>query len=110
MDVVMSRSEFSVATKKAAKERAGDNCEDCGAVFSASNPCEYDHDLPDDLGGDNSIENCVVLCRACHRAKTKTDRARIDKARRLRLKAQGLTKIKRKWPTRKFDGTINWNR
>ena len=105
----MSRSEFSVSTKKAAKERAGDNCENCGALFSAANPCEYDHDLPDGLGGDNSIENCVVPCRACHKLKTKTeDRPRIDKASRIRDKRHGLTEAKRKWPSKKFNGEVKW--
>ena len=107
----MNRNEFSVATRKTANERAGDNCENCGTVFTAANPRNHDHDLPDDLGGDNSIENCVVLCLACHKLKTKTqDRPRIDKARRLRNKALGLTETKRKWPSKNFRGEINWNR
>ena len=107
----MSRSEFPVSVRKQAKERAGDNCEDCGSVFSASNPVNYDHDLPDNLGGGNSLENCVVLCLACHKLKTKTeDRPRIDKANRLRNKALGLTEAKPKWPSRTFSGEVKWNR
>ncbi len=104
----MSRSEFSVATKKAAKERAGENCENCGAVFSASNPPNFDHEIPDGLGGDNTIDNCRVLGgKCCHEEKThKVDRPMMAKADRLYKKNNGLTKAKRKWPSRPFS-TMN---
>lgn len=109
----MARSNFSVKTKKAAAERASGHCENkqCGLPFSASNPAEFDHELPDGLGGDNSLENCVVLCRACHKAKTVSeDRPKIDKATRLRNKRLGLQPAKRKWPSRPFPKFNNWNR
>lgn len=108
----MSRSEFTVTTKKAAKERAGDFCEDCGAPFSAANPPEYDHDIPDGLGGDNSLENCVVRgAKCCHVRKThEVDRPMMAKADRLRKKRLNQTPAKRKWPSKRFNGEIRWNR
>ena len=100
----MSRSEFPVSVRKQAKERAGDNCEGCGAPFSASNPPEYDHEIPDGLGGDNSLENCQVLGgKCCHESKTHTeDRPKMAKADRLYRKRMGLVPEKRKIPSRPF--------
>lgn len=76
------RREFSKATKTAALERSGGVCEcGCGVPFGVEG-VEYDHDLPDWLGGDNSLENCKALRVKCHRRKTPKDRQMIDKARR----------------------------
>lgn len=45
---------------------------------------EYDHILPDALGGEPTLENCAVLCRTCHSAKTsKKDVPQIAKAKRV---------------------------
>ena len=107
----MSRSEFSGKTKKAASERANGHCENCGLPFSASNPVEYDHELPDGLGGDNSLENCVALCRGCHRGKTvDVDRPKMAKADRIKKKRLGIGPAKKRWPSRKFNGTVDWKR
>ena len=108
----MSRSEFSVKTKKAAKKRAGDNCDGCGAPFDATNRPEYDHDLADGLGGDNNLNNCKVLgSKCCHDRKThEHDKPMMDKADRLKRKHLNQTPAKKKWPSKKFDGTVKWNR
>lgn len=69
----MSRTEFSARTKKAAWDRAKGICE-CGCDQPFGNHPKsrphYDHDMPDALGGDTSLENCKVLRVDCHRAKT----------------------------------------
>lgn len=76
------RTEFSAKVKVEAFKRAGKRCEQCTAPLFPGN-IEYDHRLPDQLGGSATLDNCVVLCRACHRIKTgKSDVPAIAKAKR----------------------------
>ncbi len=78
---IMSRLEFSTATKRAASKRANGRCETCGLPFKG-HP-QYDHRLPCALGGTNDPANCVALCIPCHTEKTaKEDVPRIRKADR----------------------------
>lgn len=85
----MARREFPARVKAEAFLRADGRCEGeahgerCGARLTVGK-FEYDHDLPDWLGGEPTIENCRVLCVGCHDEKTKADRARIDKTKRQR--------------------------
>lgn len=95
------RREFSVAVKKLAKERAGDSCEGCGVPFAGRRP-EYDHDKEDTFGGEPTLDNCTVLCPPCHRAKTSSRQRVIAKSNRVRNKSAGITRMKRKIPSRKF--------
>lgn len=68
----MSRSEFSKSVKHAALQRCWKDgepyCEGCG--LPAGRGVEYDHAIADGLGGKPTLENCVVLCIPCHKAKT----------------------------------------
>lgn len=83
------RKEFSKAIKVAAFKRACGHCEDCRA-FLAPGKFEYDHDLADGLGGEPTLENCVVRCHSCHGKKTTThDVPMIAKANRIRAKHIG---------------------
>lgn len=85
------RKEFPAKVKLAAWERCGGNCESCHARI-LGRP-EYDHVLPDALGGEPTLENCEVLCSKCHRIKTSgADVPRIAKAKRQQRKAIGA------WP------------
>lgn len=85
----MTRSEFSKKTKLERFEHAQGHCETCGCKIVGS--AEYDHQIPDNLGGENSFENCRCLCKKCHGLKTQTeDRPRIDKARRVIEKRAGV--------------------
>ena len=71
---------------------------------------EYDHICADALDNShmphaiNSLENCQVLCKKCHRAKTSEhDVPMISKADRLREKNSGVRrKRKYRWPKKKF--------
>ena len=110
----MTRREFPAKVRLAAWDRSGGNCEDCGIKIITGQGPEYDHDLPDDLGGEPTLENCVVRCIPCHRVKTREeDIPRITKARRLRKKAANATARKAilpgskasKWRKR-MDGTV----
>lgn len=84
----MPRKEFSRSTKAAAFLRADGRCE--GTLDDGSRcptkltvgKFHYDHDNPDGLTGEPTLENCKCLCLGCHKVKTKEDRSRIDKAKR----------------------------
>lgn len=89
------RREFSKTVKAAALKRCCDkngipHCEECGIILTAGN-IEFDHDKPDGLGGEPSLENCKVLCRNCHGDKTHgEDRPRMQKADRVKKKNFGV--------------------
>lgn len=100
----MARKEFPSKVKLAAFRRCQKEgkpyCECCGRQIVGL--CEYDHDIPDGLGGLPTLENCKVLCGACHRIKThEQDRPIMAKADR-QMKAAAGIKRKYKWPKRKF--------
>ena len=82
------RREFTAKTKLAAWDRAGGCCEHCTLkVTAAIGPTQYDHRIPDGLGGEPTLENCQVLCKPCHDLKTHTsidgDVSKIAKAKRI---------------------------
>jgi 5-methylcytosine-specific restriction protein A len=80
------RREFPAKVKVAAFERSKGLCEKCGARLAPGN-VEYDHGLANWLGGEPTLENCVVLCRNCHRGpgqKTAQDIKVIARAKRLK--------------------------
>jgi 5-methylcytosine-specific restriction endonuclease McrA len=85
----MPRSEFPANVKDKAYARAASKCELCGGILTIGK-FEYDHRLPDALGGKNDLANCMVICTPCHKAKTsKEDVPRIRKADRQRKKHIG---------------------
>jgi 5-methylcytosine-specific restriction enzyme A len=85
------RREFPAKVKVAAFERSGGHCQQCFARI-IGRP-EYDHILPDWLGGEPTLENCNVLCSKCHRLKTSgEDVPRIAKTKRTQRKSIGA------WP------------
>jgi 5-methylcytosine-specific restriction enzyme A len=78
----MPRREFSVKTKMLATARSHGHCEGCTAPLVPGHR-HYDHIVPDQLGGEPTLENCQVLCTACHSVKTaKQDIPAIAKAKR----------------------------
>jgi 5-methylcytosine-specific restriction protein A len=95
------RREFSVIVRRLAKARAGKNCEGCGLEFGGMRP-EYHHKKEDTYFGDPVLENCQVLCPPCHRTITKARQRDIARSNRVRNKANGTTKVKRKIPSRGF--------
>ena len=94
----MPRKEFSKAVKVQATKRATRDgvtyCEGCGLPAKR---WHYDHDNPDGLTGEPTLENCKLLCLPCHEAKTKQDVAAIARAKRREALALGV----RKTPTLK---------
>jgi 5-methylcytosine-specific restriction enzyme A len=104
------RREFSKQVKRAAFERAGGYCEGkpygqrCGAKLHVGK-FHYDHDIPDALGGEPVIENCVCLCVACHKDKTgKQDIPAIAKTKRIQDRHRGIKKPRTIRAWRKFNG------
>ena len=88
------RDEFSVKTRKAAYDRANGICE-CGCKMPfGKERVEYDHELPDFLGGTNDLENCKAIRVSCHKLKTIEDMQTIKKARRIQNKQRGLFRAK----------------
>lgn len=89
------RREFSAKVKADAAIRANGHCEGCSRRLLAGD-FHYDHEIPDGLGGEPTLENCRVLCRSCHKLKTtKADVPRIAKAKRNFRKARGIKKPSR---------------
>ena len=95
----MKRAEFSRVTRRDALSRSGKRCEASGPRYGLpegkrcncdlSYGVEFDHDLPDVLGGDNSLDNCRAICVRCHKHKTKGDIRQTRKADRQRDKNNG---------------------
>ena len=90
----MNRQEFTAKTKAQAFARANGCCEgdNCGARLTPGK-FRYDHRVPCQMGGDNSLENCTVLCLACDLGqKTPQDLRDIAKAKRIERKHLGIRK------------------
>lgn len=88
------RREFSPKTKLAAWDRCKGMCECCHARILGR--AEYDHILPDWLGGEPVLENLQVMCSKCHRVKTSSeDVPRIAETKRIKRKSIGA------WPKSK---------
>lgn len=94
------RQEFPLRIRKLAFARCCRNgsmpgvpqCENCGNVLRSGN-IEYEHLVPDGLGGEPTLDNCGVWCRVpCSKNKTFTeDNPRMAKADRVLRKSYGLT-------------------
>lgn len=96
------RREFSKYVKREALKRADKKCESCGALFGVK--FHFDHDIADGLGGEPTLENCKVLCHACHDEKTrKHDVPLIAKVKRISDKHNGIYAPKQKIASRGFE-------
>ena len=98
-----TRKEFSDKTKADAFERAGRCCEECGVYLRDGAKKQFDHIKTAYHGGDNSLENCQVLCCPCHDKKTcdmnsNRSAVSIPKSRRLIKKGAGLRGRKLRGP------------
>lgn len=117
----MARTEFSRETRREALKRSGQRCEASGPRYgleegqrcncSLTLGVQFDHDVPDQLGGDNSLENCRAVCVQCHRIKTRGDIRQIRKSDRQRDKHNGTFKkgkggLSHPYLKRKMDGTV----
>lgn len=106
------RTEFTRKVKALAFQRANGECEICTARLMPGK-FRYDHRLPDALGGEPTLENCVVQCIACDKPKTADDVRRIRKADRQRAAHIGAKVSARPMPgsrrsgwKKKIDGSV----
>src|ERR1017187_7102081 len=100
------RTEFSNKVKTHAAIRANGNCEECTRRLLTGD-FHFDHEIPDGLGGEATLENCRVLCRSCHAIKTtKADVPRIAKAKRNYRASHSIKKARSITGWRKFNGEI----
>jgi 5-methylcytosine-specific restriction endonuclease McrA len=98
------RREFSAKIKAAAALRSGGHCESCTARL-ATGSYHYDHVIPDAMGGEPTLANCSVVCKACHSVKTgKHDVPQIAKAKRRERNRFGIKKPRTIRAWRKFNG------
>lgn len=126
----MTRHNFTPATKKAARNRAGGFCEAVGAVYGlpvgerclaplGASGGDVDHyPLPAHAEGSDKLENAVVCCKSCHSYKTrKFDIPYEAKRKRLLKKAGVLASTRKPRPkmrnkgfdktrTKKFSGEV----
>jgi 5-methylcytosine-specific restriction protein A len=89
-----SRTEFKATIKLGAFQRAKGCCEQCkSGVKLLTGDIFYDHRIPDAMGGEATLDNCQVLCRSHHDAKTrKADVPAIAKVKRIERKRIGIRK------------------
>jgi 5-methylcytosine-specific restriction endonuclease McrA len=69
--LLMARK-FTAKMQDQALALADGKCGYCGGMLKPGQ-FEYDHRKPHALGGESSLENCVVTCRACHISKSQDD-------------------------------------
>jgi 5-methylcytosine-specific restriction protein A len=119
------RQEFSKPTRRLALERSEGRCEGVGILYGlkAGLRCNaplnrgkiFDHVTADALGGEPTLENCLVICPTCNAVKThKGDTPRVAKMKRQRDKADGIkTRRGRSFQTnrdapwrKRMDGTV----
>jgi len=62
----MARKEFSTITENFALGRQSALCGMCGLDFRKDGIPNFHHILRCADGGDNTLDNCVVLCEDCH--------------------------------------------
>ncbi len=95
------RVEFDEKTRVRRLHHAGFKCEGivtrddgakerCNAVLTRKR-VEFDHDIPAELGGPATFENCRALCVLCHRAKYPKDAADIAEAKRREIAHLGAS-------------------
>lgn len=99
------RTEFPNKVKLAAFQRCAGICEmpGCNAQLRPGK-YTYDHRIPDQTGGEATLENCQVICRECDREKTAADQSIIAKAKRRERKHVGIRKPRTITRWRRFNG------
>jgi len=87
-------------------------CAGCGKRIPYRQDYEYDHEIPREISGDDSIANMRPYCITCHKVKTASDARLIAKGRRIRGE-KGRRNPNRKprkkipsrpWPKRRTEG------
>jgi len=98
----MARREFPKSIKVQIVKRAMQNngvvyCETCG---QQTKQYEIDHKIPDAMGGEPIASNAVLMCKSCHKEKTRADVGAIAKAKRVEARNLGIRKSGKGFPRR----------
>jgi len=99
----MARREFPITVRREAVKRSGMKCEAIGSDYGLEpgwrcngelgSGFDFDHIIPDSIGGEPTLVNCAVVCKRCHGIKTATlDTPRAAKTKRQADKALGIRK------------------
>lgn len=116
------RYEFKKQVKRDALKRSGGLCEAVGEVYGLdegkrcnaklSFGLDYDHyPLPAADKYSDTLDNCVAVCRTCHKFKSNTyDTPMQAKGKRISDKHLGITRPKQKIPSRPFGGHVSNSR
>jgi 5-methylcytosine-specific restriction protein A len=100
------RKNFTAKVKWEAWQRCKGKCEKCLSRLTPGR-FQYDHVIPDGLGGLPTLDNCEVLCSACHDPKTREkDVPAIAKSKRIRRREAGIKKDRKITKWRRFNGSI----
>jgi len=86
----MTRKRFSASSYLARLLEFGGRCASCKCKTGGSNGLDWDHIIPLEMGGDDALANLQPLCKACHKAKTKTDVGHIAKGKRQTQRILGI--------------------
>lgn len=101
----MSRRQRTSLQRLAIFERDGGVCHICGQKIDGTREAwDLEHKVPYALTRDDSDDNLAPAHTACHKDKTRDDKGRISKAKRVEAKHKGARR-KSKITYRKFDGT-----
>ena len=102
------RTEFPKSVKLKRFEYAKGRCETCTQKIVGT--AQYDHVVPDAVGGAADFDNCRVQCVRCHRVKTSTkDVPEISRSTRIYEKRAGVRKTSRGFQ-RHPEGYDPWSR
>jgi 5-methylcytosine-specific restriction endonuclease McrA len=106
------RSIFTKRIKLLAFQACGGRCPNCTARLGPGN-LEFHHITECTYSGTGGIDNCIPLCKTCHKAITKERAPVIAKSNRVRAKHLGIARKRSSFATnksgplkRKMDGTI----
>ena len=97
----MNRRRFSAKALMARLQEFNGRCVDCDCKTGGSNGLEWDHIVPLAMHGQDEIDNLQPLCKVCHKAKTRTDKGHIAKAKRMDQRNAGI----RRQPSRPLPGS-----
>jgi 5-methylcytosine-specific restriction protein A len=93
----MPRREFPAKVRVAAFKRANGRCEGCGVRLTVGRFI-YDHRIPDQIGGEPTLENCQVLGWCCDKPKTAKDQGVIAKVKRIEARHLGANRPRSRLP------------
>ena len=91
----MTRKRFSASSYLARLLEFDGRCVECKCKTGGANGLDWDHTIPLEMGGDDTLANLQPLCKSCHKAKTATDAGHIAKGKRMKQRTMGIKRQSR---------------